>query len=197
MKIKVWLRVCGALPSGDLLVFAAEDPGQEPVRRRERHSRQCHAARMAGDHQEPSLRRLSPARLGSDAHDPCRLFDHKTSADAWVRRVQSGQSAPFMVNPLAEELGGEPFKYLAGWTDRTAHGELPRPRPPRPQGTDRNPVITEWDWARPDKCLDDLISSDKRQPTGNGNEKLDHPKRGSRHGLASEIRRHRSCDRQA
>jgi hypothetical protein len=35
---------------------------------------------------------------------PAAFSDQKTSADAWMRRVQSGQSAPFMVNPLAGRL---------------------------------------------------------------------------------------------
>src|SRR5580700_3370394 len=103
---------------------------------------------------------------------PAAFADQKTSEDAWMRRVQSGQSAPFMVNPLAGQLGGAPFKYFADWTDRIAHGELPHAAPPRPQGMERNLVITEWDWGLPDKYLHDLISSDKRQPTVNANGKL-------------------------
>ena len=47
---------------------------------------------------------------------PAAFADQKTSLDAWMRRVQSGQSAPFMVNPLAGQLGGAPFKYFADWT---------------------------------------------------------------------------------
>jgi hypothetical protein len=85
--------------------------------------------------------------------------------DAWMRRVQSGQAAPFMINPLAGQLGGAPFKYFAQWTDSIAKGQLPREKPPRPQGIERNIVITEWDWGRPDKYLHDLISADKRDPT--------------------------------
>ena len=103
---------------------------------------------------------------------PAAFSDQKTSEDAWMRRVQSGQSAPFMVNPLAGQLGGAPFKYFADWTDRIAHGELPHASPPRPQGMERNLVITEWDWGLPEKYLHDLISSDKRQPTVNANGKL-------------------------
>jgi hypothetical protein len=103
---------------------------------------------------------------------PAAFSDQKTSEDAWMRRVQSGQSAPFMVNPLAGQLGGAPFKYFADWTDRIAHGGLPHAPPPRPQGMERNLVITEWDWGRPDKYLHDLISSDKREPTINANGKL-------------------------
>jgi hypothetical protein len=80
---------------------------------------------------------------------PAAFANEKTSVDAWMRRVQSGQSAPFMVNPLAGQLGGAPFKYFADWTDRIAHGALPNAPPRRPQGMERNVVITEWDWSRP------------------------------------------------
>ena len=125
-----------------------------------------------GDHQEPRLRRLPPARPGGDPHDPRRLADQKTSEDAWMRRVQSGQSAPFMVNPLAGQLGGAPFKYFADWTDRIAQGELPHAQAAAAEGVERNLVITEWDWGRPTRYLHDLISTDKRKPTVNANGQL-------------------------
>ena len=103
---------------------------------------------------------------------PAAFADEKTSIDAWMRRVQSGQAAPFMINPLAGQLGGAPFKYFAEWTDRIAAGQLPREKPPRPEGIERNIVITEWDWGQPDKYLHDLISTDKRYPTVNAGGKL-------------------------
>jgi hypothetical protein len=56
---------------------------------------------------------------------PAAFADEKTSVDAWMRRVQSGQSAPFMVNPLVGQLGGAPFKYFADWTDRIATVNCP------------------------------------------------------------------------
>jgi hypothetical protein len=91
-----------------------------------------------------------------------------TGADGWMRRVQSGQAAELMVNPLAGQLGGAPFKYFGDWTDRVAKGELPASKPPRPQGLERNVVITTWEWGDPKKYLHDLISSDRRNPTVNG-----------------------------
>jgi hypothetical protein len=103
---------------------------------------------------------------------PAAFANEKTSVDAWMRRVQSGQAAPFMVNPLAGQLGGAPFKYFAEWTDHIAAGQLPREKPPRPQGIELNLVITEWDWGQPDKYLHDLISTDKRYPTVNAGGKL-------------------------
>ena len=35
----------------------------------------------------------------------------------------------------------------ADWSDRIAKGELPDQTPPRPQGIERNVVVTMWDWA--------------------------------------------------
>ena len=49
-----------------------------------------------------------------------------------------------------------------------AQGELP-PAPSRPQGAERNVVITEWDWASPKSYLHDEIATDKRNPTVNAN----------------------------
>src|SRR3979490_3174171 len=86
---------------------------------------------------------------------------------AWMRRVQSGQSGEQMTNQLAGNFGGAPFKYLGDWTDRIAKGELPKTKPPRPQGVERNVVITVWDWADQKAYLHDEIATDKRNPTVN------------------------------
>jgi len=98
---------------------------------------------------------------------PAGFGEFKTGADAWIRRVQAGQASPLMVNVLAGKFAGAPFKYLGDWTDRIAAGELPFAKPPRPQGVERNIVITEWDWGNDKQYLHDLISSDKRNPTVN------------------------------
>ena len=57
---------------------------------------------------------------------------------------------------------------FADWTDRIAAGEVP-PAPPRPQGLERNVVITQWDWADPKAYLHDEVSTDRRNPTLNAN----------------------------
>src|SRR5438309_7613120 len=98
---------------------------------------------------------------------PAALGDFKSSDEAWIRRVQSGQSAPFMLNPLTGVLGGVPFKYFGDWTDRIAKGELPHSKPPRPQGVERNIVVTTWEWGGSKTYLHDLIASDRRYPTVN------------------------------
>jgi hypothetical protein len=72
-----------------------------------------------------------------------------------------------MVTLLAGQLGGAPFKYFADWTDRVAKGELPHTKPTRPQGRERDVVVTTWDWGTPKQYLHDLIASDRRFPTVN------------------------------
>jgi hypothetical protein len=99
---------------------------------------------------------------------PKALGEFKSSEDAWARRIQSGQAGPLMVNIVAGELASTPIKYFADWTDRIAEGELPATKPTRPQGVERNVVITTWDWADAKHYLHDLISTDKRNPTVNG-----------------------------
>src|SRR5450830_1754529 len=56
---------------------------------------------------------------------------------------------------------------LGEWTDRIAKGELPKAKPPRPQGVERNIVVTSWEWHTEKQYLHDLIASDRRNPTVN------------------------------
>ena len=60
-----------------------------------------------------------------------------------------------------------PFKYLGDWTERVAKGELPFAKPTRPQGVERNIVVTLRDWHNDKQYLHDLIASDRRYPTVN------------------------------
>ena len=100
---------------------------------------------------------------------PDGLGEFKNGEEAWIRRIQAGQASTLMINQLAGRLGGVPFKYFGDWTDRVAQGELPFAKPPRPQGIERNIVVTTWDWGNEKKYLHDLISSDKRNPSVNAN----------------------------
>ncbi len=103
---------------------------------------------------------------------PEAFGDFDSGQDAWVRRVQSGQAASQMINPLVGQLGGVPLRYLADWTDRIAAGELPFFKPERPQGIERNVVATVRDWADPKSYLHDLTSTDRRNPTLNAYGKI-------------------------
>ena len=97
---------------------------------------------------------------------PAAFASIEPSERAWLRRVQSGQAGGLMMN-LLSPLGGVTMKNFANWTDRIAKGELPRSKPTRPQGVERNIVITLRDWMDEKHYLHDLVSSDKRHPTVN------------------------------
>ena len=87
---------------------------------------------------------------------------------AWQRRLASGQAGADMMRGITQFGAPRAFAMLADWTDRIAAGEVP-PAPPRPQGIERNVVITEWDWADPKAYLHDEVSTDRRDPTRNAN----------------------------
>src|ERR1700686_1140248 len=90
-----------------------------------------------------------------------------SSKDAWMQRIQAGQAGELMVNIIAGQLQAAPLGYLADWTDRIAKGELPHATPKRPEGLERNVVVTTMDWSDEKHYLHDLISTDKRNPPVN------------------------------
>ncbi|HEY7301882.1 MAG TPA: carboxypeptidase-like regulatory domain-containing protein [Xanthobacteraceae bacterium] len=95
--------------------------------------------------------------------------DFKTGYEAWTRRIQSGQAGLQMVNNM-ERMGTQAgLKMFGDWTDRVAKGDLPTSKPQRPQGIERNAVITVWNWSNPKAYLHDATASDKRNPTVNAN----------------------------
>jgi hypothetical protein len=92
----------------------------------------------------------------------------ESSVDAWEQRLQSGQAGGTMTSTVHQAGRDAVLKMLADWTDRIAAGEVPE-APPRPQGQERNVVITQWDWADPKAYLHDVVSTDRRNPTVNAN----------------------------
>src|SRR5437763_10547974 len=80
------------------------------------------------------------------------LGDFKSSEDAWLRRIQSGQASKDMVETIERFGTFRGAKMLADWTDRIAAGALPASTPPRPPGRERHAVITVWAWANPQAC---------------------------------------------
>jgi hypothetical protein len=98
---------------------------------------------------------------------PRALGAFESSRAAWERRILAGQAGGDMFAG-ANRLGGRALALFADWTDRVAAGEVPA-APPRPQGLERNVVITEWDWADPKAYLHDEVSTDRRNPRVNAN----------------------------
>ena len=96
------------------------------------------------------------------------LSQYPDTKVAWEHRVQAGQAGAGMSARLTQ-VGPRAAAMYADWTDRIAKGELPSAAPSRPQGRERNVVVTLWDWADPKVYLHDAIASDKRNPTVNPN----------------------------
>ncbi len=106
------------------------------------------------------LGNLATRTLSSD------LGHFNSSADAWSRRILSGQASSLMVARIGA-MGPHALALFGDWTDRIAAGALPESQPPRPAGVERNIVITLWDWARPTDYVHDEIATDRRNPTVN------------------------------
>jgi hypothetical protein len=110
-------------------------------------------------------------QLGSKATRtiPKELGPFEDSKAAWAQRIQAGQAGGGMNARFTQVGRARALSMYADWTDRIAAGALPEATPPRPQGRERNVVITMWDWAEPRVYLHDEIASDKRNPTVNAN----------------------------
>jgi hypothetical protein len=94
------------------------------------------------------------------------LKGYRNSVEAWQHRLMFGQ------RQMRDSFGAfgltRGLKMYADWTHRIAAGEVPA-APPRPQGVERNVVLTAWEWGSPSSYIHDMISTDKRKPTLNPN----------------------------
>lgn len=101
-----------------------------------------------------------------------RTMDHMdhlgfdSSAEAWTYRTQTGVRGGSMFGNFAQ-FGLEGMaRTMADWTDRIEAGALP-PVPPRPQGVERNVVVTLRDIGGDQDFMHDEITTDKNNPTVN------------------------------
>ena len=84
---------------------------------------------------------VSSAGEQGNARDSRGARHVPSSVHAWDRRIQSGQAGGNMVSGITALGKDKALALFADWTDRIGKGELP-PAPPRPQGVERNVVIT-------------------------------------------------------
>ena len=94
----------------------------------------------------------------------------KSSLEAWDHRVKTGQRGSEM-DGVMRRLGPRGLKIYADWTDRIAAGAVP-PVPERPKGTERNVVVTMWDWGTPTSYMHDEITTTKSNPRMNADGKV-------------------------
>ncbi len=99
---------------------------------------------------------------------PAALGPFHDSVAGWERRVKSGQAGGGMFGALNNFGKARVLKMFGDWTDAVKGGAVP-PAPKRPQGIERNVVITQWDWADPKAYLHDVVSTDRRNPKINAN----------------------------
>jgi streptogramin lyase len=96
------------------------------------------------------------------------VFDNGLAA--WEHRLRAGQFGRNHVNGMAVFGGVRTGAAMYGdWTDRIAAGEYPTTAPPRPQGVERNVVVTLWDASGPLAFVHDVIATDRRNPRVNAN----------------------------
>ena len=96
------------------------------------------------------------------------LTDFDSAESAWEYRIRAGGAGPAMAAEINRMGRPRDLELYADWTDRIRAGELP-PVPPRPQGKERNVVLTTWGWGHPRGMVHDEVSTDKRNPTLNAN----------------------------
>ncbi len=94
--------------------------------------------------------------------------DFDSTEAAWAHRVRVGQRGALMAGGLRRFGAERAIAMYADWTDRIMAGEVP-PAPPRPQGRERNVVLTLWEWGGPTGYIHDEIATDKRNPQVNAN----------------------------
>ncbi|MES1255014.1 MAG: carboxypeptidase-like regulatory domain-containing protein [Acidobacteriota bacterium] len=95
-----------------------------------------------------------------------------SSTDAWERMLKSGQTGGLMMAAVDIRFGHERgLSMFADWTDRIAAGEVPA-APPRPQGVERNVVLTIWDFATDRSFVHDVAASNGIVPTANAYGKI-------------------------
>ena len=177
--------------SGDLLVFDAEDAGEARVPARQREE----PGRVAQRREDQRLLRLPRARQQGDAHDPAGVRRHE---------IRGRLGAPHPVRPGDEQHGDRdrPHRHAARARACSPTGPTASPRAncrPRSRrarkASERNVVITQWDFSDPKHYLHDITATDKRKPTLNrerpdlrrGRE-LDRPHPGARSGAVTRRR---------
>src|SRR3954468_12560753 len=81
----------------------------------------------------------------------------KSSHEAWRTRLRAGSAQALMARDISRLDGERAIGNFANWTDRIATGELPFDQPRRPEGLERNLVISMWDYSAPQFYMHDVV----------------------------------------
>ena len=94
---------------------------------------------------------------------PASIGKFDSTQDAWKRLLRSGQVGYEHFDALKSFGFDRGLDMLSDWSDRIAKGELP-PTPPRPQGVERNIVLTVWDFSVPTGFPHDTTATMRQKP---------------------------------
>jgi hypothetical protein len=120
-----------------------------------RFKKDCNFCHQLGNQLTRTLGHMDFEKLGFKSHE-----------DAWLYRTSLGVRGTSMAAAFLQ-FGGEGMaKTMANWTRTVESGAVP-PAPPRPQGIERNVVVTLWDIGGPQDFMHDEIATDKNKPTVN------------------------------
>lgn len=120
-----------------------------------RFKKDCNFCHQLGTKVTRTLTHMDFDKLGFKSHE-----------DAWIYRTSLGVRGSAMQAAFLQ-FGGEGMAHtMADWTRSVAAGTTP-PQPPRPQGVERNVVVTLWDVGGPQDFMHDEVATDKRNPTVN------------------------------
>ncbi len=120
-----------------------------------RFKKDCNFCHQLGNQITRTLTHMDFAKLGFKSHE-----------DAWLYRTSLGVRGTSMQAAFLQFGGEGQAKTMADWTRAVESGAVP-PMPPRPQGIERNVVVTLWDIGGPQDFMHDEIATDKNNPTVN------------------------------
>jgi hypothetical protein len=92
------------------------------------------------------------------------LAKFPSTVAAWEHRIGASTSGPNMLGTLNRLGPKRALAMYANWSDLIKGGAVPL-APPRPQGRERNVVLTMWNWGNERTVIHDEIVTDKRNPT--------------------------------
>ena len=105
-------------------------------------------------------------QLGNKATREMPMLDatkFESTEAAWAHRIAASNSGPLMQNTLGRLGSKRALAMYADWSDQVKGGQVPLP-PPRPQGKERNVVLTMWSWGSARTVVHDEVATDKRNP---------------------------------
>src|SRR5437763_1409531 len=124
-----WFSLLHVPAAGEFPLGPVQSQGQWLNTIKEGACQSCHALGTPGMRRVPEL---FMKMANGNAHE------------AWRARLRAGSAQALMARDISRLDGERAIANFADWTDRIAQGELPFDKPARPQGVERNLVITVW-----------------------------------------------------